>query len=437
MRSHKKVLIISYFWPPSGGPGVQRVLKFCKYLPEFGWEPVVLTVATGDYPNFDYSLLEEIPEQQKVYKTKTVEPYNIFRIITGRSKDSQIPTHVLGVKKKTSLSERLSFWIRANFFIPDARIGWLPYGIKKGKEIIRRENINLIFSSGPPHTVHLMAKSLAKKFKLPMVTDFRDPWVDIIYYDDLKRSRLTKKIDQYLEKSVLKSAKAVISVSPTMNNSLFRPKVNNNYYVIANGFDHQDLADLKFETSKKFRISYIGHLWKHHRPGIFFKTVSKLLERDKDFSLKLSLVFVGSLHEDAKEMIRKLKLADYVKHIEYLPHQEAFQSMINSEVLYLPIFYGALYQLSGKLFEYIASRSFILGIGPTNGDAARIIEETKTGVMLDYEDFESIQKTIMGQFQIWKKHPSKRFGDNDAVNKYERKNLTESLSDIFRTACES
>lgn len=429
----KKVLVITYYWPPSGGPGVQRVLKFCKYLSEFGWQPVVLTVAEGDYPSRDETLLPEIPPNLKVYKTKTLEPYNIYRKITGQAGEAGIPTFVLGVKKKQSLSERLSYWARANLFIPDARIGWLPYAVRQGKEIFRREKIDLIFSSGPPHTVHLIAKQLAKKYHRPWVADFRDPWVDIVYYTDFNRSKLSRRIDRHLEKGVLTWADAIVTVSQAMLTQIFQPKAENKYFYIPNGFDPDDFQDIAFQASSKFRISYVGNLWKHHKPEIFFEALAQIISGQADFAKDLSLIFVGNLHDSAKEMIERAGLEKYLTRIEYLPHKEAIRYMVNTEILLLTIFQDRFDKghLPGKLFEYLASGAFILGIGPPDGDGAEIIKETQSGVIIDYDDLESAKRHIARQYEIWKKNPGERFGLPEKIEKYSRRNLTQRLSEVF------
>jgi glycosyltransferase involved in cell wall biosynthesis len=431
MKKDRNVLIITYFWPPSGGPGVQRVLKFSKYLTDFGWQPIVLTVQSGDFPNYDYSLVKEIPVGLPVYKTKTIEPYNVFRFLTGRSKDSRIPTHVMGVKRKSSIGEKVSFWVRANVFVPDARIGWLPFAVFKGDEIIRKKKIDLLFSSGPPHTVHLIAQNLSKRFRIPWIADFRDPWVDIAYYEDFRRSYVSRKLDQYLEKKVLRNASAVVTVSQTMINSIFRPKVVNNYYLIPNGFDPEDVKNIEFNSSPKFRINYIGHLWKHHRPEVFFRSISQLIKKNIGFEKDLMMTFVGSLHDTAEEMIKSYNLSSYITRLGYLPHREAFTYMVNSEILYLPILHDRKYHLTGKLFEYIAARTFILGIGQPDGDAAKILKETKCGIMIDHTDFHLVQQLIEKRYEKWKVDSSSRAGKIDKIKMYDRRNLTKKLSEVF------
>ena len=205
----KKVLIITYYWPPLGGAGVQRVLKFAKYLPEFGWQPIVLTVENGDAPVIDKSLFTDIPKECKIYKTKAFQPYNIYKKFTSKPADEKIPSDVL-IKKNNSLKEKLSNWIRLNVFLPDAKVGWIPFAFKEGLKIINKENIALIFSSSPPHTVQLIAKKLAKKTGLKLIADLRDPWMELIHYQANKRAFFAKFIESKLERGALDSAEEII-----------------------------------------------------------------------------------------------------------------------------------------------------------------------------------------------------------------------------------
>ena len=196
----KKVLIITYYWPPAGGAGVQRALKFVKYLPQFGWEPIVLTVENPDSPTEDLSLLEDIPKECKVYKTKSLEPFEVYKKFTGRKSNEKIPGDILLKSDNVSLKDKLAKWVRVNLFIPDAKIGWKKYAVKKGSEIIRTENIDLIFTTSPPQTVALIGRKLAKLTGVKWIADFRDPWMEIVYYQNLNRSKITKAIDTSLEK---------------------------------------------------------------------------------------------------------------------------------------------------------------------------------------------------------------------------------------------
>ena len=230
----KKVLIITYYWPPSGGAGVQRALKFAKYLPEFGWEPVILTVENPDSPVDDTSLLNDIPKGTKVYKTKSLEPFELYKKFAGKKSDSKIPNDVLLNKKNLSLKVRLAQWIRLNLFIPDAKIGWKKYAVKKGLEIIKTENIDLIFTTSPPQTVALIGRKLSKLCGVKWIADFRDPWMEIVYYQNVNRTKLTKVVDSSLEKKVMNNADTIITISYDIADLIRGKAKDQNVVVIPN-----------------------------------------------------------------------------------------------------------------------------------------------------------------------------------------------------------
>ncbi|MFC1887722.1 group 1 glycosyl transferase, partial [Candidatus Cloacimonadota bacterium] len=224
----KKVLIITYYWPPAGGPGVQRVLKFAKYLPEFGWQPVILTVLDGEYPAYDIELKEEIPKGIKIFKTSTIEPFVLYKLFFGMRTDTHLSTHVLDTMKNKSYKQKISQLIRANLFIPDARIWWYLFAVKKGIKLVKNEKIDLIMSSSPPQTTHLIAKKIAQKTGKKWIADFRDPWTDYFRIKDLPRIGLIKKLDKHYEHSVLRNADTVVTSGNSLGD-LLNQKIKNNY----------------------------------------------------------------------------------------------------------------------------------------------------------------------------------------------------------------
>lgn len=246
----KKVLIIAYHFPPAAGAATQRILKFLKYLPKFGWEGSVLTVENVDYPDLDHSLIDKIPEGTKVYRTKFWTPFGIYRRLTGRKPKEKIPVAFIKDDHK-SLAERISVFLRLNLFLPDAKVGWIPYAVKKGVRLIRDEKIDAIISSGPPHTCHLIARNIKRKTKVKWIADFRDPWTDIDYYSGMKRTKLAEWCDSRMEKSVLKEADCVVSASGGYLKILKSKGIKNSFEVITNGFDPDDFLNIpKIETNK-------------------------------------------------------------------------------------------------------------------------------------------------------------------------------------------
>ena len=421
----KKVLIITYYWPPAGGPGVQRILKFVKYLPEFGWEPVILTVRNGEYPAIDESLVNEIPAGLKVHKTKALEPFSFYKKITGSK--GNIPTHVLSKSTGEKFSQRLMRWIRANIFIPDARIGWIPCIVKEGMKIIEKEKPDLIFSSSPPHSLQLGAKNLAKKSGLKWVADFRDPWTDGFWQKYLPRTGYAARKDALHEKEVLTDSDFVITVSNSIM-KLFETKADNKYAVIPNGYDETDFKEIEKIKSDKFRITYTGSLRLSQIPKKFFLALKKIKEQGLSDNFEIN--FIGTLHPDAVKLIGDFGIKDMIKIIGYRPHNEVLKYTVNSEMLLLtiPDTENSEGILTGKLFEYIGSGNFILGFGPEDGDASKIINELQCGVMLNYSL--NPAELILSKYNDWE-IGNGLYVSSPGKEKYTRKNLTAELVGIF------
>lgn len=420
----KKVLIITYYWPPAGGPGVQRVLKFAKYLPEFGWEPIILTVENGEYPAIDESLLQEIPSDIKVYKTKSFEPFTFYKSVTGQK--GNIPTHVLSKSENESSLQKFSKWIRANVFIPDARVGWIPSIVKEGKNIIDSEKPDLIFSSSPPHSLQIGAMKLTKQTGLKWVADFRDPWTDGFWQNELSRTSYAVKKDSKLEKKVLQSSNAVITVSESIV-ELLDKKSHNSYHVIPNGYDENDFIGTSKSKTDKFKIIYTGSLRKSQIPHNFFKALKELFS---DGSRKnIELHFIGTIHPAAINLINELGISNFVKVHPYIPHSELINYIVNAELLLLSIPNTKNNEgiLTGKLFEYIGSKNFILCIGPKKGDAARIISELNCGMTFEFN--EDPTELILEKYNDWEIGIT--HNTNIQSEQYTRKNLTKKLSSIF------
>lgn len=421
----KKVLIITYYWPPAGGPGVQRVLKFVKYLPQFGWEPIVLTVEKGEYPAIDESLLMEIPKNLKVYKTKSFEPFNLYKKLTGQK--GNIPTHVLSKSDKDSFIQKFSKWIRANLFVPDARIGWISTIVREGLKIVEIEKPDLIFSSSPPHSLQIGAMKLAKKSGLKWVADLRDPWTDGFWQKELPKIKYALNKDHKLESEVLNNADSIITVSDSIV-KLFSEKSKNKYHSIPNGYDESDFAGVQKQKSNNFKIVYSGSLRKSQIPYKFFSTLKSFKEQKQIDHLEVH--FIGTIHPDARKVIDDSQLNDIVKINNYMPHAELINHIVNAEMLLLsiPNTQNNKGILTGKLFEYVGSNNFILGFGPKDGDAAKIINELNYGEMLDFNDDPS--ELILAQYKSWTEG-IKTIPNN--TDMYTRKNLTEKLSQIFES----
>jgi len=424
----KKVLIITYYWPPAGGAGVQRALKFVKYLPQFGWEPIVLTVEKSDSPVDDISLLNDIPNGTKVYKTKSLEPFELYKKFTGKKSDSKIPSDVLLDTKNASLKDKLSKWIRLNVFIPDAKIGWKKYAVKKGLEIIKHEKIDVIFTTSPPQTVSLIGLELSKQTGVKWITDFRDPWMEIVYYQNIKRNWITTKIDSGLEKKVMTKADGVVTISNDMIR-LFKTKASNQkYFLIPNGFDDTDFHNTVNVKNKDFTIAYTGSISKDRVPSVLFSALSKMIYVDGIKNIKLD--FAGRYCSEFMTEIENHKLLEFSDLKGFVPHNESTKILNNADCLLLvvddvPDNKGFL---TGKLFEYMGTKKPIFAIGPVNGDAHEYIKQSYSGIMVDYRDEGSAYNSLIEMYNNWNTGKNNYTFD---VGQFSRKNLTEKLANVF------
>ncbi len=412
----KKVLVVTYYWPPAGGPGVQRVLKFCKYFPEFGWEPVILTVQNGEYPNMDTTLLEE-SEKMNVYKSISLHPFMFYKVL---SRQKSIPTFTLDQDSSNSFS-KFSQWIRLNCFIPDARKGWIPFAVPMGKKIIKKENIDLIFSSGPPHSLHFIAKKLKEKYDIPWIADFRDPWTDLFHLEGHSRHKIAQENDRKKEEIILSSAEMITTVSSSLRDLILYKQIKNKVEVIANGYDEQDFNGIskKEKNNDKIIISYIGGMAKSQVPESFLNAICILKKKNVNVTLRFS----GDVHPDAKTIIENLGIKDQVKYYGYVSHKVAIQTMVKSTYLLLVIPDTANNNgiVTGKIFEYLRSFTPIICIAPHNSDAANIIRDTQSGQIFDYDDSDKIVDFIL---------TSENFSFQN-IQKYNRKHLTGQLCNLF------
>ena len=431
----KKVLILTYYWPPSGGAGVQRWLKFTKYLKRYGWEPIIYTTENGEMPVVDLSLLKDVPEELTILKTPIWEPYQLYKRFIGRKKDDKINASFLSENKKAGLSEKISIWIRGNFFIPDARKFWIKPSINYLKNYIIKNNIEYIISSGPPHSMHLIALGLKNKFtSLKWVADFRDPWTNIDFYDKLMLTKRSNKKHHSQELNVLTTADIILSIGKGMSNEFLNiyqksgGKNLNKFKVISNGFDADDIKTIDIIKDKKFSIAHIGTLVKDRNPIVLWKVLKKLTDTRDDFRSQLEIKLVGKVDIFVKEQLENYGLINFVKKIEYLPHIEVIIEQQKSKVLLLLInnTKNAKDILTGKFFEYMASGSPILAIGPIDGELADIIKQTQTGLISNFEDEITLEKNILNLFVNQSIQTN-----GEEVIKYSREELTKKLCELL------
>jgi glycosyltransferase involved in cell wall biosynthesis len=426
----KKALIITYYWPPSGGAGVQRWLKFAKYLREFGWEPVIYTPENPEYPAIDPSLEKDIPENIQVIRKKIIEPYSVYKRFVGRRKDDHIKSGFLSEKKHPSLAEKISVWIRGNLFIPDARKFWIKPSIKFLTGYLQSNPVDVIISTGPPHSMHLIALGMKNKLGLRWLADFRDPWTHIDYYDDLMLTRSSDRKHKALELQTLQQADKVVVVSEGMK-ALFQTICPRDYEVITNGYDEDDLPDEPVEPDNKFSIAHIGSMVKTRNPEALWRALGELVTTDPAFAADLEIKLVGQADWMVMESIKKHKLEKHLRIIHYLPHDEVIREQMKSAVLLLIINNtpNAKMILTGKFFEYLAAGRPILCIGPEDGDAAQILNQTGGGLVADFIDHHSLKQHISSLYNGYLNKPQTAY--NLCISTFSRRNLTKKIAGIL------
>jgi glycosyltransferase involved in cell wall biosynthesis len=388
----QKVLIVTYYWPPGSGAGVQRWLKFSKYLTKLGWEAVLLTVDPdfAVYSAIDHSLNNEVPANLTVYKTRARDYFRLYK------KDkSKIPSAGFAIDEEKGFVSHITRFIRGNFFIPDPRRGWNRFAFKKACEIIETRKIDHVITTSPPHSTQLIGLKLKKKYpEIQWIADLRDPWTDIYYYDKFYPTFLSKRIDSAYEKSVLISADKIITIGKSLK-ELFSskiPGIEEKIEVISNGYDEEDFSELIASKPGIFTISYVGTLSGSYPINGFLKSLKLLNEDGINFRLR----FAGVVSQEHKELISSATGGSNIEFIPYSGHLTAIRNMLDASVLLLiiPDHLSSRSIITGKLFEYLASGKPVICLGPVDGDAAKILEETGHGKTFDYNDSAGISEYL-------------------------------------------
>ena len=428
----KKILIITYYWPPCGGPGVQRILKFSKYLPEYGCIPYIVTVddKKASYPIIDKSLCNDIPEAVKVFRTDTSEPFGAYSALT---KKKEIPHSGFAKDKDPSLLQKFSRFIRGNFFIPDARKGWNKYALAKARELIATEKFDAIITTSPPHSTQLVGLQLAKETGLKWIADLRDPWTDIYYYKEMLHLQFAKKKDAAYEKSVLEKADEILVVSDSIKKIFLSKseKINSSkIHVLPNGYDDADFNTTVESQNKNFIITYTGTLAANYGIENFIDAFSEIINENKNVNFKLR--FIGEIADSIKNTILSKGISNEVEYVNYLPHSESIKYLFASTALLLaiPNIVNNEGILTGKLFEYLASRKPIICIGPEKGDASKIINECLAGATFDYNEKIKLKQYLQSLVNSWMQNTNLD-RENDLHIKYSRKSQAEELSRII------
>lgn len=430
----KNLLIVSYYFPPSGGPGVQRVLKFVKYLPQFGWRPVVLTVRDGDYPARDESLLAEIPAEATVYRTRILEPYRFYRRLTGKKANAPVDVEniPLGGKKK-SVAEVFAGFIRSTFFIPDARIGWFPYATSEGLEIIRKERIDALYSSSPPYTTALIARKLQAVTSLPWIAGFRDPWTGFLSTPE--RWAFPAAVDRFLETSVFHDAtlieaawegilKDIMAKSPGID----RRKL----FHLPNGFDGEDYPAVPRTRNDRFTVTYTGSMYGRRNPETFLGAVEQLVREGSVDPGKIQLRFAGRFGGEVHAMLQGSSLRQAIEVLPYLPHAESIQELLNADALLMIVdeAEGSEGIVPGKVFEYLGARRPILTLAP-EGAVAGLIRSTRSGFVAHNRDIPAIKAAFLECYRNFLYDKPAFAPDAELLMKFERKDITRRLAGLL------
>ena len=416
-----KVLIITYYWPPAGGSGVQRWLKFVKYLQNFDIEPLVYTVENANYPKEDTSLNNEVPKNVKVLKQPIWEPTDLLFWKQKNQQKSDV---------SNAVNNGFLSFIRGNFFIPDPKVFWVNSSVKYLHKYLQENKVDVIISTGPPHSMHLIAEKLKKKNKIKWIADFRDPWTDLYYNKEFKQLSFAKNRNLKLETSVFKNADCILTVSNALKKEFAKKATR--VEVITNGFDDEVLAENSVKLDKKFSISYIGLLPKQSNPKLFFKILNEICHENSAFKNDLKLNFIGDISEDVKQEILSNNLIENTNFIGYVSHKEAIEYQKKAQVLLLliPDVQKSEGILTGKLFEYLTAKRPILAIGPETGDLSEILKNTNAGVVVGFDNEAKLTSEIKKLYQQYTSGVLKVNSIN--IEQYHRKELTKSLSEIIK-----
>jgi len=422
----KKVLIITYYWPPAGGIAVHRCLKFAKYLREFGWEPIICTADNPEYPVLDEGNFKDIPTGVNVLRTKIWEPYNLFKFITGKKKEERIH-NVFLEEEKPSLGHKLGIWIRGNIFIPDARKFWIRPSVKFLSRYLKENPVDVLFTNGPPQSTHMIAYSVKKNLGIPWLADFQDPWTQVDYFPQLMLNPISQRIHEAKEQHVFRWADKITICSDTWKKDLESIGAKD-VGVIVWGYDEDDFSNITLPLSKKFTLSHFGSLGPDRNAKTLWKALSIIANENKQFAKDLELELVGFVGHAIIDEIKSLGLTNNLKISEHISRKETLERMHHSQILLLilnnmPNVNG---RLPGKLFEYLASRRPILVVGPEESDASKIVHGVNAGYTCNFNDLEKTINTVKNLYDKFKHDnlPSNKSN----ISQYSNRNLTKKLA---------
>ena len=426
----EKVLIITYYWPPAGGPGVQRWLKFVKYLRDFEIEPVVFIPENPSYPMLDNSLESEIPKEITILKQPIFEPYQLAGFL-AKNQTKTISKGIIAAEKNQSLLQKSLLFVRGNLFIPDARKFWINPSAKFLKTYLEEKGIKKIITTGPPHSLHLIGLKLKEDLDLKWIADFRDPWTQIGYHKKLKLTESSKKKHLSLEREVLTSADQIITTSFTTK-AEFAKKTDKPISVITNGYDAEEKEAQTNELDIKFSISHIGSLLSERNPESLWKALAELVNENSTFAEDFELKLAGTVSEEVITSIKSVGLGDKLQLLGYVSHKQAIALQQESRLLLLIEINSKETRgiIPGKLFEYLMAKRPILAIGPQKWDVELILNETGAGEYFQYSEKDKLKSLILSHYKRYKNGDG-NFVTGD-IQQYHRKNLTQKLASLIK-----
>ena len=422
----KRALIITYYWPPAGGPGVQRWLMFVKYFRDFGVEPIVYVPENPHYPLTDSTFAAEIPSDIEIIKFPIKEPYKLAGLFS-KKKTKQISSGIISEKKKTIL-EKIMLFVRGNFFIPDARVGWVQPSVAFLKNYLKENAVDTIITTGPPHSLHLIGQRLQGDLRLPWIADFRDPWTTIHYHKSLQLTTASERKHKQLESKVLNAADAIVVTSPTTKTE-FQQITERPIEIITNGFEISE--DILSVLDKTFSIAHIGSLLSERNPLVLWHILSEISSETPDFLTDLKIKLAGTISEEILSSIKEFGLSECLENLGYVTHSEAIQIQHNAQLLLLVEIDSVETRsiIPGKLFEYLAARRPIIALGPKGSDVKAIVDETESGEYFTTSDKQALKNYILKKYRQYKN--ASLTIDSKGIEKYSRRELTRTMAKLI------